>query len=646
MTRLLLLVAAVATILLLTAASAAFGGAPWWENLSRVDALLSSLLAVGALGAFFLTGGRWLSRAVVRAPMRRAWRAEGMPRDRALREASIEAVVAHAAGSAVRPGRLLARLAMIEEAAGPRRWPWASARRISWFTAVSERLTDGLIPRLLSPDTSRAVAALCEAAARADDDFLHYRPVPSELLARTQVMPVRGAGDEAVTGVLFRDVATVLSGALVLADGVQCRGGAVHRLRVWHSHANRPSGTSFGATHALGARRVDGDRQECPWGMALATQAKTRAGDFDGRVVELEGVALVQDDRSEGVDILLRTRETCYAATEVIAAGPAGGTADLRCKGLDRESATVRSPRWLTLEPEVDGPASVHSRPDTLSARRVEVQTSRLGLLTAFAALVLQYPSTTHPGLDRSLVLAQRSALTRNGAGVLSVAGGGVVNLPVGSWPGDEDADGFPDLAAGVRREIHEELGLDLAPDQFVPMAAYLMTQRGPVLGSAAPTPGHGTGELVATAAFMVTVDMDFRTLQARRTHASPSKGRYENAGLVSIPVPHVASADPAALASAAVEFVHTLTEGHGARLDQRAYVAALYLAVDAFGAPAAVSAFAATPWWRMSWDDSLDHAGPQTPRLTLPPSDLVDDSSAVRLRTLATTLGLDISQW
>mgnify|MGYP001009238586 CR=1 FL=1 len=41
---------------------------------------------------------------------------------------------------------------------------------------------------------------------------------------------------------------------------------------------------------------------------------------------------------------------------------------------------SMQKPRWLTLEPEVDGPASVHSRPDTLSARRVEVQTSRLAL--------------------------------------------------------------------------------------------------------------------------------------------------------------------------------------------------------------------------------------------------------------------------
>jgi len=350
------------------------------------------------------------------------------------------------------------------------------------------------------------------------------------------------------------------------------------------------------------------------------------AGDFDGRVLDLVGAAAVQDDRTEGVDFLLLTSETCYAATEVALQSHS----DVRCKGLTKEEAQDRPPSW-TFDA---GNASV---------RRAESGAARLALVTAFAMIVLRYP--TDAGPRESLVFARRSRRTRNGAGVLSVSGGGVVNLPVGDAEGDEDAQGFPDLAASVCREIKEELGLDVPASSAVPTAAYLLNERGPdVSGN-----GRGRCQLVATAAFAITVPMTFQELVAGQVHASPSKGAYELVDLVEVAMPSPTdrpdAADPTA--AAALDFALVLHDLHGGHLDQRAYLAALYAAASRYGQEATVRAFEVAwpdPWWSLPWDRSLEATHIASSRQAVPFDLLVDPEAMARLRKVAEAHGIPLS--
>lgn len=624
MTRLLLLISGVLIVLALALVSRVLGSDSAWNDISRVETVLSALLALGALGAFFVAGGRWVSRAVVRAPMKRAWRANGGGSSSKVRDEMIDAVLTESETSTPRAGRLLARLVMIESSHAHREWPWASTRQRprTWFQDLARRLSNGLAPRIFAPDTAAAVGRLAEAAGRAEEDLLFYRVMDRELLGRKVVT---AAG---VRGPLFRDVATILSGALVLADGVQTRSGALHRVRLWHSLANPHTEQTFGQTHALGPRRLEERLEACPWGTALAGQDRTRAGDFDGRVIDLQGVALVQDERFEGVDVLLRTGETCYAATEA-ARDVINGRGDVRCKGLDTIAAATRRPTW-------------HLDPQSTSASRDAPEETRLCLLTAFTSLVINYRVGGAP--RSSFILTQRSGVTRNGAGLLSVAGGGVVNLPIGNWPGDEDEHGFPDLVGGVRRELEEELGLELSADRFVPRAIMVMSQHGPISAGSPTIPGVGRGELVATADFIATIDLDFAELKARRMHASPSKGRYESADLVEIPIPPVT--DELSPVEAAARFAAELVDGHGQRIDQRSYLAGLYLAADVYGPEAAIAAFRTRLWWGLPWHPDLQPAATTVPRLFVPPTDLVDTDSVERLRRLAADLGVDLAAW
>ena len=615
MARLGFVLAGLVVLAALAVAVSFFDDQPAWAQVAQVDSLLSAIVALGVIGAFLAAGGRWLSLQVVRGPMRRAWRRTS-PDSTASADDVIARVVEVAQSAEPRPGRLLASVVAIGEADSRRRWPWEAVNHQRWFREVSSRLSDGLVTRLFAPDSAKAVASLAQAVARSLEDVLHFRVVPLATLRRKRI----GQHD-----VLFRDAATALSGAIVLADAVHGRAGAARGMRVWHSTSSRPAGPKFGDVHALGARALASNAQECPWGVRLAAQSRSLAGDFDGRVLDLDGVAVVQDDRAEGVDFLLLTRETCYAATEVIAAGE-----DLRCKGLTESESQDRPPAW-----SIDHSQTI--------ARRTDPQRSRLCLVTAFANVVLHYP--TDGGTRHSLVFSRRSRQTRNGAGVLSVAGGGVVNLPVGDSPGDEDADGFPDLAVSVCRELKEELGLDVPPAQAVPTAVYLLNERGPNLDSS----GKGRGQLVATAAFTITVPRSFRELCATQVYASPSKGAYELVELVEVPLPSLAdfpdAQDPAR--AAADCFTGTLHDAHGGVLDQRAYLAALYASAERYGMAATVAAFVHAwggCWWAQPWDPALEPTPAGAHRFAVPMDSLLDTVAVEGLHRTADALGIPLA--
>lgn len=227
--------------------------------------------------------------------------------------------------------------------------------------------------------------------------------------------------------------------------------------------------------------------------------------------------------------------------------------------------------------------------------------------------------------------------MTRNGAGVITVFGGGVVNLPVGQAEGDEDGDGFPDLAAAVCRELSEETGLRIEPDVVRPVTTYLLNERGPDLDGS----GRGRGQLVATVAFSITLEQSFDDLVRLRVEASPSKGRYENSGLVPVDIPAVRPGDDPTVA--ATRFARSIHDLSG-ELDQRGFVAALYTASEIYSPEVALASFAQVwpqGWWRGSWAPGLEPSGTHPDRLAAQLVDLVDSGTYAELESAASTLGL-----
>jgi hypothetical protein len=317
----------------------------------------------------------------------------------------------------------------------------------------------------------------------------------------------------------------------------------------------------------------------------MREQPKTRADDYDGRVLDLRAVATIRDRGSGTVNFVLLTGETCYAATEV---------SPWACKGLEIDDEDRAVSRWRFDERQ-------------LIANREGPSGTRLCLVTAFTVIVLE--EVVHGKSRNTLVFSRRAAGVRNGNSVITMTGGGVMNLSVGGFAGDEDGLGFPDPALAVQRDLKEELGVDVPKELITPVAIHVSNERGP-----ATTPERkGTGQLVAAAAFVTRLAMGIDELRALRVHASAHNGRYESAELVavSLPVPEDerGKADRKGADVAARAFARHLHQLSG-ELDQRAMLSALYVAANTYGARVAVDAFSQVwpgPWYEQQWSHDLE---------------------------------------
>lgn len=489
----------------------------------------------------------------------------------------------------------------------------------NWLRASVRPSRDSVIARLLAPTRATALADAAERLVLALDSFLLHEPINSEELTRVRVVREMGAADDQVR---FSDFVSAFSGAIVLADSTQTRSGCAADLKVWHSRSYAPQTedpaegrvANFDDRHqrdpSLRSRNAT-----CEWESTMRKRSKTRADDYDGRVLDLRAVKLVRDSRNGFVNFVLQTTETCYAATE---------ESRYACKGLRVADVDPLTPRWTVDE-------------TTMVSKQTQ-DPSRLALVTAFAGVVLQY--SEKGSLKRALILSRRSHDARNGASALSITGGGVVNLSIGGFAGDEDEEGFPDPIAAVIRELEEELGIVVPRSSVNPEAVYIHNQR----DAWTSKDRTATGQLVATTHFTVNLPMTFLGLLERRSHASRHNGLYENSGLVSIEMPPAGrngEVTDKQNRAAAGRFARSL-KGLSGTVDQRAIVSALYASAAIYTIRATVSAFSSVwrqPWYKDNWSGKLETYHSKHDRLARPLANQLDVATFARVSTLSKEL-------
>lgn len=579
-------------------------GGRWLGEISRIPAIVSFILTIVVFVPFLASGFDWFSRLLLRMPLARGWRHERG------RIAPAEKTGAHELYVALRTSITRSReqdLAtagrLFAEATGARashraHWPWESPWVGDWLRVSAQSIEDSLLLRILIPERSKSTAALMRSMSADHGWFSGLRPAPLEILRR-------GGGEGARSDGLFMDYVTRFTGAVVLADAIQTRTGLAANAKVWHADCYVPSITnpleSFEDSHGEVAGGLDRDgRVECRWGATLHRDPRTRIGDYDGRVLNITGVALGSDPSTGELNFILTSRDTCYAATERSPQACKGALETLRDAAYD--APWIRDRRTLTTTRDGRGHA-------------------RLNMLTVFATLIVT--PTIESGGPRSIVLSERASSLRNGPGVVSVVGG-VMNLPNRTATGDIDDKGFADPRRAIAREVHEELGLEIDQDQLAPTSVFTYNQR---------SPGRSArGQVLTSISFTATLRTSLEALERQRLSQSKANGRYELDRLmcIELPYPDEELDRPEALQTAASALAKS-SRGLAPRLDQAAMLAILYASAESYGMTATIKAFNThwdMPWLATGWmGDSAQHddAAPIEARLVRPISSLID---------------------
>lgn len=553
-------------------------------EIAKVSALVTFALTLVVFLAFLAGGQPRLSGFLLRAPMKRVRRTVVRKAPAASRSdagIAIDALIQRIASASRAPetssGAVLADgLRSLDLAAF--KWPWDLPSVGFWLEDSIQALEDNLLLRVLLPERARAMVALLRELSDSFVGYSHHVPVTRGELARARFNDANQSG-------LFADFATGLTGAVVLADASQTRTGIAGGVSLWHSSRYEPldSGDS-GATYADLHSYTGGSAGSCGWGAKLKLQDKTRVGDFDGRVLNVLGVALTQDNRSGSVEFLLKTNESCYAATDL---------SPTACKG---ELSGPMS------DPSLD--AKWHRQPDLIVAEREQREARRLNMLTVIAAVILE--SEAANGSRKSLLLSRRASTIRHGNSVLSMLGG-VMNLPGGKAGGDVDLLGYPDPRRAIKRELEEEIGVSIPWEKLHPTVVYVFNQRDPSPEGQSP----GKGQLLTTVSFTTHLEMTLDEVRQARVVSASAVGRYEVDELLEIELPAIDSASKPDLArlDAARQFAKSLL-ALAPQIDQTAMMSCLYACAETYSIRATFEAFTdvwANAWHDIPWSTSLE---------------------------------------
>lgn len=511
-------------------------------------ALLAPVVAAfAALLLSFLRQRRWIRRAVLLGPVRRATREHKRllvpvlphsPQARRVHDlvrAFGEPLMLVVDDGALHlPGEVLAEaLARLGEPA----WVDAAPSVAALLQAASSPRCASVLAAVLYPEQSRRLQVLLRDTARLVEEFAHYAPTRSRAAPSTACSP--GS---------FAAFASALSGAAVLVDATLSRQRVADTALCWHDAIYRPS--EFEARTSSSPPRYERGHST---GACSRWDAEARLpGDFDLRTVDLRSAYLAEAAARGHLAMVLETSETCYAASEL-------GGQGIGCKHVP---------------PGVRDSNDPLVRPLSQSGVSCRTMDGRVVLLTSYVSLT----NAEH------LVLARRSMRVRHGHDTLSATAGGVVEPGEPGPGGDVDEYGRPSPLTGVLRELKEEIGLDLPLASCHPVCVFLSNIRG-----RSPTT-EDDGQLVGVVLSLATVGVDRETIdRMARIGSDEARGRFEQEGLETCPLDSAAAcADWAA--------------HHSLLLDQHGLLSCLYATATRFGADAAraafSTAFAGRPWW------------------------------------------------
>lgn len=436
------------------------------------------------------------------------------------------------------------------------------------------------------------------------------------------LQPVRSPQALPVLGVTFAEGASVLAGAAVVADLTGANSGCAERVVVWH--CDRWDGLvddvdSPGAE--LTATQTPYDR----WSVPADFGGPPQLGMYNARVPTLCAVEVRQHPASDGAVVTLVTAESDYRSTEPLADRQSPQCKKLVPDGSDRWMRTVDVVPVFTGEPTtVDAVTCTRLLGAHESPWRGEGRDPRRGTLLN---VVLGLIAVGAEG-RRDLVLMQRSTRTSNAAGELGPTSGGVIELANPRDRRDSDRFGAVDPVAGIRRELHEELGLGPDDCTLAVHAVYLSNSLGPASSGGE----NRTGQLVSTVLAIGTTHLDETGFRRRRHNGSPSAGLYESRGLVFVPMGSTADDFARSVVcggydEATLKWLGEMPSAAGVRrvrdLEQSALLVALYASSSVFGPGETLVAFRRAfgdmPFWSFE--------SPETARrVCRPPRDLWSD--------------------
>lgn len=486
--------------------------------------------------------------------------------EKTMREAMIAEIESCLEGGPLLPAHSCAEALRSRKADPTSPWDDVVGELRAWVQSADRPGAPSLAARLVAPD--QAVLA---------ERFLHG---VRQYLARFEHLTVvgRSVADRVPSEVSSRIFASCLSGAAVLADAGASRGGILDGLVVWHDTTYRDEDTSWSEGQAFNA---DGE--------ALPVDDDFKLGDYNGRLLELLAVSVTANAHDGSTAFVLETRETCYRATEP--------PSPLASKQLVRAADDPLTPAFTA----VDDRARV-------ARDSREVGPGRVLPLTAYVSLTCRIPGD-HRALLRvgqapggpdeveALMLCRRSGRTRNGAGTLSAAAGGVMELDQPGASLDTDVLGAPDVEGAVRRETCEELGLEAPDFTMYPAAVWVAT----VLGRGA-TLERPKGQAVASALYIGHSFLDFDQVARKTAGANRARGAFEVDDLVAIAMPS---------SHGGVNEFAEIVAAFANQMDQHGLLSAFYAAAGRYGTEDAVAAFTrafgSEPWWVRPWSGEVE---------------------------------------
>jgi len=534
----------------------------WLSNeiflLGNISSLIGIGIFLGSTLVLLLAGSKASARLLVRLVLgtpSTVRKAEPNSFESGLKQALLDSI----GNPESHPGTVIARAVACSLCSTPV-WPWQFNGAVKVVDAFTTKVQRSLVLRLLLPDILRSLTDLLLKTSSFFNEFAVLREVKRSDYVKT------GVGEDGQQ--LFSEWVSRKTGALVLADGVHTRSGFPKTIRVLNLGTFRNSSNSgpddtFVNTHV-------GPKASCLAETKMRLQEKTLADDFDGRVLDLLATAVVRDPLRPGVELLMITGETCYAATEV--------DEKLKCKDL------VPNPSHR-----------IGFRHDTeLRFNSTRSSEERTCLVTVTALVISEF--TDEAGKRHSsIVLLRRPKdyVVRNGSDV-SAPPGGVVNIDSANPTQSTSTD----LHFAIAQELKEEMGLEFNLNSIDPFGVFVVNERGP----------RGRGQIVATAGFLARTPLSVDQIRQKHSGASTNNGKYESVSYEIIPLPEQKELETLSEDERLIEAKRFATSflGFLGVIDQRTAVACLYLAADLFGKSLATKAFDEV--WKQSWQN-LDWA-------------------------------------